>query len=69
MTAEAELLTYEEASKYLRMPTATLRSMVHRKTVPHIRIGPRSVRFRREALTAWLTAGETPAHDQAGRSR
>lgn len=65
---QPELLTYEEAAAYLRRPLATLRSMVHRKQVPYIRIGKRTVLFRREALAAWLAAGEHRPHDQEGRS-
>lgn len=58
---ESALLTYEQAAAYLSTPINTLRSMVHRKTVPHIRMGPRSVRFRRETLDRWLAERERVA--------
>jgi excisionase family DNA binding protein len=65
---EPDLLTYDEAAAFLKTKIGTLRQMVHYGRIPYIRFGPRSVRFRREALAGWLAAREHPAHDQAGRS-
>lgn len=65
-TMDSNLLTYAAAARYLSTPVPTLRSMVHRKQIPCIRLGPRSVRFRRETLDAWLAKREHPANDQAG---
>lgn len=53
---EPRFLTYADAARYLSTPVATLRTMVHRRTVPHIRIGPRSVRFDRADLDRWIDA-------------
>lgn len=50
----AKLLDYEQAAAYLSVPVGTLRAMVHRKTIPHHRLGPRTVRFDRADLDAWL---------------
>ncbi len=39
------LWTYTATAKRLGLPTTSLRNMVARRTVPFIRIGPRTVRF------------------------
>lgn len=54
--APSKLLDYEEAAAYLALPIGTLRAMVHRKTIPHHRLGPRTVRFDRADLDAWLAS-------------
>lgn len=69
MTADPDLLTYEEAATYLRVKVQTLRCWVCRHQIPYIRITGRLVRFRRAALAEWLAAKEHPAHDQAGPPR
>lgn len=48
------LLDYAEAARQLSMPPGTLYSLVHRRRIPHIRLGPRLVRFRQEDLERWL---------------
>lgn len=53
---DAKFLTYEQAASYLSLPIGTLRSMVHRSVIPHHRLGPRTVRFDRADLDAWLEA-------------
>lgn len=53
---EAKFLTYEQAATYLSLPIGTLRSMVCRAVIPHHRLGPRTVRFDRADLDAWLAA-------------
>jgi len=47
-------LGYAAAAAYLGVTVGTLRSMVHRGTVPHLRYGPRQVRFDRQDLDRWL---------------
>lgn len=47
------LLRYEDAAKLLRMPKGTLMHWTIEGKVPHIRLGPKSVRFDRAALVAW----------------
>ncbi len=59
-TPTPEILTYQEASAYLRIPVNTLYWMVHENRIPHIRIGARSVRFRRSELDAWLAKNARP---------
>jgi len=56
-----EILTYREAAEYLRTPVNTLYWLIAQQRIPHFRIGPRSVRFRRSELDAWLAANHRPA--------
>lgn len=52
----------------LGIPIGTLRSMVCRRQVPHIRISPRIVVFEVAALAAWITARRVGvANDDASR--
>ncbi|MBX3217127.1 MAG: helix-turn-helix domain-containing protein [Labilithrix sp.] len=51
-----EMLTYQQTSKFLNVPVGTLYDWVHRKVVPHVRLGPRLVRFPLSALVRWLEA-------------
>ena len=47
-------LNYREAARLIGIPVGTLRSMVCRRQVPHIRISPRVVVFDVDALEAWI---------------
>lgn len=47
-------LNYKHAAAYLDMPEGTLRSLVYRKKIPYIRIGPRTVRLDIQELAKWL---------------
>lgn len=38
-----DLLTYAEASRFLRRPVGTLQAQVSRREIAHVRQGPRSV--------------------------
>jgi excisionase family DNA binding protein len=49
-----EYLSYQQVSSAYGIGLSTLYSMVRRKQIPHVRIGPRFVRFRRSELDAWL---------------
>ena len=49
-------LNYREAARMLGIPVGTLRSMVCRRRVPHIRISPRIVVFDIAVLEAWIAA-------------
>lgn len=50
------LLNYEQAAARLAIKIGTLRVMVSRKQIPHIRLGPRMVKFDPDALAAWIDA-------------
>jgi excisionase family DNA binding protein len=47
-------IRYAAAAEYLGIPVGTLRYLVSRKEVPHLRLGPREVVFETDALDAWL---------------
>ena len=50
-----ELLDEKGAGKVLRKPSATLRDWRYRGIgPPYVRVGPKSIRYRRRALEAWL---------------
>ncbi|MFH1464677.1 MAG: helix-turn-helix domain-containing protein [Pseudomonadota bacterium] len=48
------LLSYKQAAHFLNIPVGSLYALVHTKAVPHLRIGPRTVRFDEDVLNAWL---------------
>jgi len=57
------IINYSAAAELLSVSVGTLRSMVHRKQVPHVRMGPRMVRFNRDELERWLREHTVPANE------
>ena len=57
-------LSYKQAAAYLALPEGTLRSLVHRKEIPHFRISERKVTFDPNDLDEWLRSRRQPANDQ-----
>jgi excisionase family DNA binding protein len=51
---EVRYLTYSELSELYNIPIGTLHSWVHTRRIPHVRLGPRMVRFDRSAVEAFL---------------
>ena len=49
-------MTYSEAASRLGLKLGTLYALVHARRIPHIRLGPRLVRFRPCELEAWVRA-------------
>lgn len=49
-----QYMKYAEAAAYLGLPVNTLYAMVSRRTIPHVRISGRLVRFSKAALQEWL---------------
>ena len=49
--------TYEEASKAYNIKVSTLYAMVSQKRIPHHRLGPRMVRFKKSELDSWIEEG------------
>jgi excisionase family DNA binding protein len=47
-------MTYAEVAAELHVKRGTLWFWVSRGLIPHVRLGPRTVRFRREDLRRWL---------------
>jgi excisionase family DNA binding protein len=63
------LIGYARASARLGLPTSTLRDLVRRGKIPHVRLGPRLVRFAPAALDSWVrerTVGAAPAPPVGG---
>lgn len=54
-------LRYAEAAAYLGIPVGTLRNMVAREEIEHIRLGPRTVVFDLDSLNAHLAQHRRPA--------
>lgn len=52
----AEMLTYRQAATFIGVPIGTLYAWVHTRAIPHVRLGPRLVRFSRDALARWVEA-------------
>lgn len=57
MSEQDQFLGYDEAARILNIRKSTLYAWVCRKRVPHIRLGPRCIRFSRQELNRWIDAG------------
>jgi excisionase family DNA binding protein len=55
---DGELLTAREVAILLRVTTQWVYNATRHGDVPHVRLG-RYVRYRRDAIEAWLTASES----------
>ena len=55
----AELLTDEQAAAILSVEPRTLRLWRNTRSLPHLRITPRVIRYRRADLDAWLDRTRT----------
>ena len=51
---KSPMMTYQELSKLLQVPMGTLYCMVHKKEIPHFRLGERTVRFLRKDIDKWV---------------
>ncbi|MEO0593362.1 MAG: helix-turn-helix domain-containing protein [Myxococcota bacterium] len=54
MKKRSQLVGYLGAAEITGIPVNTLYTYVHRRKIPHLRIGPRLVRFDVNELEAWL---------------
>jgi len=59
--ADAELLDQplldaNEAARLLHVPRSTLYELVRSRSLPHVRIGERGLRFTRSGLEEWIAA-------------
>lgn len=53
------LLTAAEVAELLNVPTRFVREHTRNDAIPHLRIGQRYVRYRRQSVLAWLDTLET----------
>ena len=56
-----EMLGYHDAAAMLGVPVGTVYAWVSRRRIPHVRLGPRLVRFRRGELERWIEVRRVPA--------
>ena len=59
-TTDNEFGGYQWASAYLNIPKSTLYALVHEQRIPHIRLGPRFIRFSKSDLDSWLNEHKRP---------
>ena len=57
------LATYSDLEKSLKMPRGTLHWLVSTGAIPHVRIGPRTVRFDLDEIERWIAARSTASRD------
>lgn len=63
------LLTYREVSAMVGIPLGTLYAEVHKHRLPHVRLGPRTVRFRLSDVQGWVANAYRPvAHRTAAQA-
>lgn len=48
------LMTVPEVATWLKLKPETIRKMVREHKIPHLGIGRRAVRFKREEIEKWL---------------
>jgi excisionase family DNA binding protein len=53
-----ELLTVKEVAEQLKLNQQTIRNMIDRGELGHLRVGPERIRIRQSQLDAFLAAGE-----------
>lgn len=49
-----KLLTIQQLSEKIGFEVGSIYQMTSRKTIPHIKIGAKSLRFSEEAIDEWL---------------
>ena len=52
---EPDLWNYQKTAQRLGIPVGTLYSWVHLRRIPHVRLGPALVRFRKSEIEVWLS--------------
>lgn len=64
-TNAANLIDYATVERVFGIKRSSLRYWVSVKRVPHVRLGPRTVRFRRDELQRWLETHRVAAEEAA----
>ncbi|WP_242353860.1 AlpA family transcriptional regulator [Anaeromyxobacter sp. SG64] len=60
--AESKFLTYAEVARRLQLPVGSLYGKVRRGEIPHLRFGPRTIRFDADEIERWVKARQVEAH-------
>ncbi len=60
MKEQTQILDYDQTESFTGIVKGTLYTLVHRRAIPHIRLGGRLVRFKRDELEKWLGRHEVP---------
>ena len=47
-------MTYTDVCEQLKIKPGTLAWMVHKRKIPHHRVGPRMVRFSKDEIERWM---------------
>ncbi len=55
-----DLVGYKRVSVETGLSTSILRGLVRREAIPHLRLGPRTVRFRMAEIALWLRKSHRP---------
>lgn len=58
------LLTYAQAAQLIGIPINTLYALVSQRRIPHVRLGPRFVRFPKDQLLAWVQSKAVAVGDE-----
>ena len=69
MSEQDNYVGYDEASRILNVKRQTLYAWVSRKRIPHIRLGPRCIRFSRVELNRWIEASRVQGWSDASKMR
>lgn len=51
---ELDLITPEELEEWIKVPKATQAAMRSRRQIPFVLLAPKTPRYRRSAIVAWL---------------
>jgi excisionase family DNA binding protein len=57
------MLTYKDVAELTNMKLGTVYALVSQRRIPHIRLGRRLVRFRRQEILDWLEAHDVEVGD------
>jgi predicted DNA-binding transcriptional regulator AlpA len=55
---DIDIMSSQEVMKALKISEVTLHGLVKQKEIPHFYIGKKCLRFRKEAIIAWLASLE-----------
>lgn len=60
MIENNDLMTAEEVRKLLKVSLVTVRRWTSSGYIPHVQLGLRMVRYRRDSIEQWLRKGSLP---------